>query len=254
MDTAVRRRLGVELWVVMGISLGQSAVYSLLSLVDKLTKEVPLSQQTTTINTSVAAERPWLDLSYQVVNLVFPLMPVALVLYLLWVHLRPEDGPFRSMGFDLRRPWFDLGMGFATFAIVGAAGLAFYVAARQMGINTTVSAASLAAHWWTVPVLVLRAIMNGVLEEVVMIGYLFTRWRQRGGNVWVILAVSALVRGGYHLYQGFGGFIGNAVMGALFGLLYLRTKRVMPLVVTHALLDIVAFVGYSFLSARVTWL
>ena len=71
--------------VVLGLSLGRSAVYSVLSLADKLTKEVPLAQQTTSINTSATPERPWLDLAYQLANLVFPLMPVALVFYLMWV-------------------------------------------------------------------------------------------------------------------------------------------------------------------------
>ena len=47
------------------------------------------------------------------------------------------------------------------------------------------------------------------------------------------LVASAVLRGAYHLYQGFGGFVGNAVMGLLFGWLFLRTRRVMPLVVAH---------------------
>jgi len=100
----VRRRLHLEMLVVLGISLGQSAVYALLSLINKLTQEVALNRQTTSINTSKTPDRPWLDLAYQVANLVFPLVPVALVLYLLWVYQRPHGGPLRSMGFDLRRP------------------------------------------------------------------------------------------------------------------------------------------------------
>ena len=100
----VRRRLCVEMLVVLGISLGQSAVYALLSLINKLTQEVALNRQTTSINTSKTPDRPWLDLAYQVANLMFPLVPVALVLYLLWVYQRPHGGPLRSMGFDLRRP------------------------------------------------------------------------------------------------------------------------------------------------------
>ena len=34
----------------------------------------------------------------------------------------------------------------------------------------------------------------------------------------------------------------------------LRTRRVMPLIVAHSLLDVVAFVGYTALSGRVSWL
>ena len=70
----------------------------------------------------------------------------------------------------------------------------------------------------------------------------------------MIIAVSALVRGTYHLYQGFGGFVGNVIMGAIFGLIYLRWKRVGPLVVAHTLLDIAAFVGYALLAPHVDWL
>ena len=250
----VRWRLRVEMLVVLGISLGQSAVYALLSLINKLTQEVALNRQTTSINTSKTPDRPWLDLAYQVANLVFPLVPVALVLYLLWVYQRPHGGPLRSMGFDLRRPGFDLGLGSAVFVGIGIGGLVLYYVSRELGYNTSVSPANLTAAWWTVPMLLLLAVKNAVLEEVVMVGYLFTRWRQTGGGIVAVLVGSALIRGAYHLYQGFGGFIGNVVMGVLFGWLYLRTKRVMPLVVVHSLLDIFAFVGYALLKPHIPWL
>ena len=58
----MRRRLRVEMLVVLGISLGQSAVYALLSLINKLTQEVALNRQTTSINASKTPDRPWLDL------------------------------------------------------------------------------------------------------------------------------------------------------------------------------------------------
>lgn len=87
-----------------------------------------------------------------------------------------------------------------------------------------------------------------------MIGYLFTRWAQAGLSTWQIIFASALIRGTYHLYQGFGGFVGNAVMGVIFGWLYTRTKRVMPLVIAHTLLDVIAFVGYTLLRDHVSWL
>ena len=250
----VRRRLHLEMLVVLGISLGQSAVYALLSLINKLTQEVALNRQTTSINTSKTPDRPWLDLAYQVANLMFPLVPVALVLYLLWVYQRPHGGPLRSMGFDLRRPGFDLGVGSAVFVGIGIGGLVLYYVSRELGYNTSVSPANLTAAWWTVPMLLLLAVKNAVLEEVVMVGYLFTRWRQSGGGILAVLAGSALIRGAYHLYQGFGGFVGNVVMGLLFGWLYLRTRRVMPLVVVHSLLDIFAFVGYALLKPHIPWL
>ncbi|MGZ8800874.1 MAG: CPBP family intramembrane glutamic endopeptidase, partial [Aeromicrobium sp.] len=98
---------------------------------------------------------------------------------------------------------------------------------------------------WTIPILVLSAIQNAVLEEVVVVGYLITRLREFSWSVPAAIVTSAAVRGGYHLYQGFGAGLGNFVMGLIFGYWFHRTKRVLPLVIAHAVLDIVAFVGYS---------
>ena len=43
-------------------------------------------------------------------------------------------------------------------------------------------------------------------------------------------------------------------MGIVFGWFYTRTQTGMPLVVAHPILDVVAFVGYSLLKTRLTWL
>jgi membrane protease YdiL (CAAX protease family) len=59
-------------------------------------------------------------------------------------------------------------------AVIGIPGLGLYFAARAVGINTIVSAANL-SEWWAGPVLVLAAAGNGILEEVVVVGYLLTR-------------------------------------------------------------------------------
>jgi hypothetical protein len=70
----------------------------------------------------------------------------------------------------------------------------------------------------------------------------------------VAVALAALLRGSYHLYQGLGGFVGNLAMGLLFGWLYRRWGRVTPFVVAHTVLDVGAFVGYAVLAGRVSWL
>ena len=63
-----------------------------------------------------------------------------------------------------------------------------------------------------------------------------------------------MIRGSYHLYQGAGAFLGNAVMGLIFGYLYRRWGRVMPLLIAHFLIDAVTFVGYALLAGHVSWL
>ncbi|SDT74117.1 CPBP family intramembrane glutamic endopeptidase [Actinoplanes derwentensis] len=245
-----RSRYGPEIAIVLLLSLGQSAVYSVVSLTAKLTADKPLAQQTATLNPTVSP-RPYLDLTYQTLGIFFALIPVALALYLL-----AQDRILpRTLGIDFRRPVRDVGWGAGLAAAIGIPGLLFVYAALQLGINAQIRPSGLDAHWWTVPVLILSAVQNSVLEEVIVVGYLITRLRTFSlSPVWII-AASAVLRGSYHLYQGFGGFIGNVVMGVVFALFYLRTKRVMPLIVAHSLLDIVAFVGYALLPAAwLSWL
>ena len=248
---ADRTRLGLEVVLVLALSLGQSAVYAVLRIIERLTRPEPLSAQTSTLNASTTPDRPWLDLAYQLANLAFAFVPVLLVLYLLSLTHR---SPGTLIGFDLRRPRFDAGAGVLLAAAIGIPGLGLYLGARALGLNTDVQASALAGAWWAIPVLVLSAFQNAALEEVVMVGYLFTRLRQLAWQPWVVLLVSALIRGSYHLYQGFGGFVGNLIMGLVLGLVYLRWRRVGPLVVAHTLLDVVAFVGYALVAPHVDWL
>ena len=254
--TAARRRshLGLETVGVLAVCLGRSAVYSVLSILDKLTLGPALNQQTTTINDSATPDRPWLDLAYKLADYLFLAAPAVIALYLLCTTWRPGREPWRAIGLDGGRAGRDAGAGVVLAAAIGIPGLAFYVLARWVGINTNVAAGNLAEHVWTVPVYVLAAFANGLLEETVMVAYLLTRWRQCGWRPGAAILVSALIRGSYHLYQGFGGFIGNAVMGAACCLYWRRTGRLWPLIVAHTLLDVVSFVGYALLHGAVGWL
>ncbi|MDR1513741.1 MAG: CPBP family intramembrane metalloprotease [Propionibacteriaceae bacterium] len=249
--SATRRLVGLEIAIVLALTFGRSGVSALLSLIEKLTRPEPLSQQTTSMNTSATPDRPWLSLAYQVYNWIFPLAGVLLVLYLL--HLAHGHAR-RLIGFDLARPARDPLYALGLLAAVGVPGLGFYFLARQLGINTSVSAANLGAVWWAVPALVVSALVAGLSEETVMLGYLVTRLKDLNWRPWAAIALSAGVRGSYHLYQGFGGFAGNVVMGVVFGWCYNRWGRVLPLVLAHALMDVFAFVGYALLQPHVPWL
>ena len=115
---------------------------------------------------------------------------------------------------------------------------------RLLGITAQIIPAPDTSYWWTVPVLILAAFQNALLEEVVVIGYLTTRLRQFGWGAWPTIVTAAALRGSYHLYQGVGQGLGNFVMGLVFGYWFTRTKRVLPLVIAHTILDVFAFVGY----------
>jgi membrane protease YdiL (CAAX protease family) len=248
---ATRGQLRLEIAIVLLLSLGQSAVYSMVSLVAKLTAGKPLSQQTATLNPS-QSPRPYLDLTYQLLGVFFALVPVLLALYLLG---RDRQEPARTLGIDFRRPAGDAGWGTGLAAAIGIPGLLLVYAAAQLGLNAQIVPAALQPVWWAVPVLIIAAMQNAILEEVIVVGYLMTRLRELGWRVGYIVAASAVLRGSYHLYQGFGAFVGNAVMGVMFSLFFLRKGRVMPLIVAHSLLDIAAFVGYTLLPKEwLNWL
>ncbi|MBZ6141663.1 CPBP family intramembrane metalloprotease [Streptomyces olivaceus] len=245
-----RRILRDETLLVLALSLGASGVSALISFIGSVTRPGGLKDQAATLNSSAAPGRPWLDLAWQLFGITTALVPVALVAHFL---LR-EGHSLRALGFDRTRPWPDLGRGAVVAAVIGSTGIAFYLAARGLGFNLTVVPESLPGVWWKYPVLILSALQNSVLEEVLVVGYLLRRLDQLGWSAGASLAASSVLRGSYHLYQGIGGFIGNMVMGVVFVYLYRRWGRVGPLVVAHSLLDIGAFVGYALLAGKVDWL
>lgn len=246
-----RRTLRDEILLVLGLSLGASAVYAIVDIVARLTAPTALADQTATLNGSRAQGRPWLDLVLQLLAIFFAVLPALLAGHLL---ARDHGSAAVPLGLRPARPGLDLGGGAALAAIIGIPGLGLYVAARALGINATVVPAALPHVWWAVPVLVLSAVQNAALEEVVVVGYLVTRLRQLGWTLPAVIGASALLRGSYHLYQGFGGFIGNAVMGVVFALVFVRFRRVGPLVVAHSIIDTVAFLGYALLGDQLSFL
>ncbi len=245
LDPYQRGRLTWEIWIVLAVTVGQSALYSVLSLVRKLLAPVPLGQQQTQVNPPRDAQAVW-DVVYQLLGVFFALALVALVIYLLW---EPGGNALRRIGLDFTRFGGDLGRGILLAAVIGLPGLALYAAGRALGITVAVVASPLDAAWWTVPLLILSALRAGLTEEIIFIAYLFDRLRRLGWNDWSIILTAAALRGAYHAYQGPGAIVGNAVMGVVFGWCYRRWGRIMPLVIAHTLLDIVAFVGYPLAAA-----
>lgn len=248
-DPHVRRLLATEVVVVLLVTFGLAGLYSVLDLTSALLATEPVSDQTATLNAS-RSTHAWLDLGYQLLGVVRLLAWTALPLVLL-AHSR--IGP-RAVGLVRTRPGRQVAWGLALTAVIGIPGLALYLGAVAAGVNLQVAASGLTETWWRPVVLVLAAAANGAAEEVLVVGYLLVRLRQLGVPPAVALAGSALLRGSYHLYQGFGGGLGNLAMGLVFALWWMRTRRLWPLILAHTLLDVAAFLGYTLVAPYVTWL
>ncbi len=237
----VKRRIVAEIVIVLGLSLGMTALYSIVTLINRATYETPLADQTATIVAS-RDDRPIFDLLYQLLGVASDLFPVALVCFLLWSTARPH---LARLGIDAKHPVRDTAFGLGLALPIGIAGLGIFLAGRALGIGVGISASNLTEQWWTIPVLLLIAARAAIQEEVIMVGYLFARLGDLRFGRWAIILTSAAIRGTYHLYQGYGAFVANFAMGVVFGWLYtLRPeRRVIPFVVAHFAIDAVVFVG-----------
>jgi membrane protease YdiL (CAAX protease family) len=220
--------LAEESLVVLSLSLLASAVYAIISLTS-----APVKGATVFVV-------PQVGLATQLANFAFGLAPVWLVLFL----VRRSGEGVGEIGMAWDRPRRDVASGLALFAIVGAAGIGIYLASVALGVNRFVVPVPPLGHWWTIPVLFLNAAQAALVEEVIVVGYLITRLQQLRLSDTAAVGASALLRGTYHLYQGWGGFAGNLALGLFFGLFFVRTRRTWPLVVAHFLLDVGAGIGY----------
>jgi membrane protease YdiL (CAAX protease family) len=245
------RHRGVEVLAVLGVSLGMSGVYALLAyLKAELTVRGGISATTATVASGAKTAHMLLNIAYDLVGVIQGLMPVLLVLVLL-----SRDPATAGFGIGLHRPTRkDLLQGLGFTALIGIPGLLLVWVAHQLGVSANLAVVDVPDTWYRVPLLLLQAAQNGLLEEIVVVGYLLTRLRQLGWSDGQALGASALLRGSYHLYQGLGGFVGNMVMGLVFAWWFQRTRRVLPLVFAHFLLDVFAFVGFLYLRQHLSWI
>ena len=242
-------RFGVEIVLVLAISLGMAAVNAVIDFADVQTRG-GFGNAVATLNPS-RSPRAWVDLAYQLTDLLAGFAPALLALLLL---SRTPGGPGFGIGLDRRHLARDSlhGLGFA--ALIWLPGLALLALARYLGVDAHIEAAGIGDTWYRYPVLVLQGIQNGFEEQLIMIGFLLTRLRQLHWPRSAAIVLSAGIRGGYHLYQGPGGLLGNAVMGAIFGWWFTRTRRILPLIIAHSLIDAVSFVGYAALRGHLGWI
>jgi membrane protease YdiL (CAAX protease family) len=89
-------------------------------------------------------------------------------------------------------------------------------------------------------ILLVLAVVNAVLEEIVVVGYVVSALSPGGAALSV--GVSAVVRFVLHLYQGPLVAVSVVPVGLLFAAVYWRSRDIRPLVIAHALGSIIVFV------------
>ncbi|MGN6474777.1 MAG: hypothetical protein ACTHK4_14160, partial [Mycobacteriales bacterium] len=165
--SAPRRWLVTEVWLVFALSLGAAGVRAAIDLLANVATGRSLTSQVALLNGSRAPGRPWLDLFLQLDSLVVGIVPVLLV-----AHFLTRSGErIQDLGVDRDHAGTDFGRGAVIAAVIGGSGLALYLASRAACLDLTVVPESLPHVWWRIPVLVLSAVQNATLEEVLVVGY-----------------------------------------------------------------------------------
>jgi membrane protease YdiL (CAAX protease family) len=147
----------------------------------------------------------------------------------------------------VKRDWV---IGISLPLIIGIPGIALYAVALNLGLTSRIVPSALGDYWWTPVVLVLAALRSGLQEEIIAVAFFAKKLKIIRPEITIIsvIILSSLFRASYHLYQGFSAFIGNFVMGLVFGYLFMRTGRVAPLVIAHTIMNTAVFIGFPLVA------
>jgi membrane protease YdiL (CAAX protease family) len=81
------------------------------------------------------------------------------------------------------------------------------------------------------------ALTAGVCEEFLYRGFAMAALQRAGFTVWAVVAVSSLLFGLAHSYQGRGGIVGTLLVGLVFAGARIAYDSLIPVMVWHAVLD-----------------
>ena len=99
----------------------------------------------------------------------------------------------------------------------------------------------------------LLALTAGICEEFIFRGFVIAALFAAGLSSWTAVIVSSLMFGAAHLYQGKGGSVGTGILGVLFASVRIAYRSIFPVVIWHAVLDVVAGIaGARYFGKRPT--
>ncbi|MFL5741485.1 MAG: CPBP family intramembrane glutamic endopeptidase [Flavisolibacter sp.] len=189
---------------------------------------------------------------------------IAILLILLGGNLFISDIAFIPLGgllvlawkWQSKTPWSELGfirphswIGTLLLGIVLGVGLKLMMKSFLMPLLGAPSINS-AYHFLSgnnalLPVAILFMMVAGLSEEMVFRGFLFNRFgKLLGPGFWskafTILITATLFGLGHLADQGFAGFEQAAIVGLIYGMIYIKTGKLWILTIAHAAFDITA--------------
>lgn len=163
-----------------------------------------------------------------------PLVAAALVVFLLSIS---DEGGGRAINLDRSDPKQDLALLLPVFLIcffVPELGVSLLLKAAH--VQTIAPASQILPAYFSI-VGIITALTAGVVEEIVVLGFLVRRLEQHGLKPAAVVAIGVLVRISYHVYYGWG--VLPILAWALASvLMYQRYRRLWPFIAVHALWDV----------------
>lgn len=231
-----RRTIVVELLVVLAVFPLRSTATALADLYRELVTHIPPASSLI----SFPGHPDMTSLVSAAYLAVYTVAPPFLV----WYLLRREGAGMSAIGLDTRRLARDVAIAVPLTALA--------LGAHKLGIQLpTPYASSFPSRTPHVQAifsvfLFVQAVSAGVIEEIVVLGFLTTRLRQVGVPLWAVFVASVAVRVSYHAEYGFG-VLGPVLFGTVLTLFYLRTRRLLPAILAHAGVDVfLALTDYAF--------
>jgi membrane protease YdiL (CAAX protease family) len=226
-DPRFRRLYGWETWVVLAIfPLG-----STIAAIGYLLMHV-ITGGASSVATFIIAGEPGLSVGLSLALGASEFSAALLVIYLL---VRNGEG-VGAIGLGGHRLRQDLALLLPVY--VGVQYLPQLVGASIVsGTHLPVfSVSSPALPVAFLAVGLLSSLMAGVVEEIVVLGYLVRRFEQRGWTSAAVVLVAVLVRVSYHLYYG-PGVLPIVLWATVSVLAYRRIRRLLPFIVCHFVWD-----------------
>ncbi len=165
----------------------------------------------------------------------FEVLLFAVLVPILWLR----GWTPRSLGLGITLKQTATGVGLALAVLLVDAAM-YWALPDNFKHQYETSMSSLVAQTVPLAAVVTVSVTNGLFEELFVTGYLMTGIL-KNHPAWTAVAASVILRTIYHIYQGAIGAASACIVGILFSFYFLKQRKLWPLIVAHALLDIYAF-------------
>jgi membrane protease YdiL (CAAX protease family) len=228
-----RNRLRWEVIIVIALFPGTAVITALTALAQSLS-----GSQLPSAPIFLIPSNEGLGLVLALLSVALHLAPVALVVHL----LRRSSESLRTLGLDRSNLRRDLALGLGLLLLARWLAKVVIDALIQAHAPGLFGAPPTGYPHSFVVYDLARALSAGIVEEIIVLGYLTHRLRQLGWSTPALVAATVLLRASYHVEYGVG-TLSVLAFGLMMTAVYLRTGRLLPVIVGHAAYDAVLTVG-----------